>query len=332
MSAAIKSDSSLSELTFTSYELKFTPLRVSTMVTTAQLGITLNIPKLFSDIPLIDYYNLTNGVLKIESGKGVRGKSWRDVMRDEKKEKSFFNQATVVVRMEVADKYWKEINVKLFQNGGVQMTGVRSEKMAYDTLDWLIKHIQTHIPDVIGKTGTLHIHKCEVQLINSDFSIGAPIHREALHSVLKYNYHLASLYESTVYQGVKTKYFYNNVKPDGSFPGICACPTRCKGNGNGSGVGQCKKVTISPFQTGQVIIQASGLPGGSMAHIEEASKFIQSVFTTHNERVIRKQYVLPDSVVETVKEKDIKGKEKTIIPHPAPRHVFKIPSELLDES
>ena len=47
MSAAIKSDSSLSELTYTSYELKFTPLRVSTMVTTAQLGITLNIPKLF---------------------------------------------------------------------------------------------------------------------------------------------------------------------------------------------------------------------------------------------------------------------------------------------
>jgi hypothetical protein len=319
----------ISELSFTSYELKFTPLRVSTMVTTAQLGITLDIPKLFAEIPLIDYWNLSNGVLKIESGKGVRGVSWRDVMRDEKKEKSFFNQATVVVRMEVAEKYWKEINIKLFQNGGVQMTGVRSEKMAYNAIDWLIKFIQTHIPHVVGK-GDLHIHKCEVQLINSDFSIGAPIRREALHSVLKDTYHLASLYESTIYQGVKTKYFFNDTKPEDSFPGICACPTRCKGNGNGSGSGQCKKVTISPFQTGQVIIQASGLPSGSMAHIEEASKFIQSVFTTHIDKVIRKQYVLPEVATEKLKESETKT--KSIIPHPAPRHVFKIPSDLLDES
>ena len=69
-----------------------------------------------------------------------------------------------------------------------------------------------------------------------------------------------------------------------------------------------------------------------MAHIEEASNFIQSVFTTHNEKVIRKQYVLPDFIETLSKEKESKTKEKNIIPHPAPRHVFKIPSELLDES
>lgn len=319
------------DISHTTYDLIFTDLRVSTMVTTAQLGVTIDIPKLFSDVPLIEYWNLTNGVLKIESGKGVRGKSWRDIMKDEKKEKSFFNQATVVVRREVSEKYWKEINVKLFQNGGVQMTGVRSEKMAYDTIDWLVKHIQEKIPYVIGD-GDLHIHKCEVQLINSDFSIGAPIRREALHSVLKDTYHLASLYESTIYQGVKTKYYYNDTKPAGSLPGICACATRCKGTGNGSGPGQCKKVTISPFQTGQVIIQASGLPGGSMKHIEEAAAFIQSVFTTHADKVIRKKYVLPVDESEKPKESETKSKTKSLIPHPAPRHVFKISSDLIDDS
>ena len=318
----------ISDLCHKDYELKFTPLRISTMVTTAQLGVTINIPKLFSDIPLIEYWHLTDGVLKIESGKGVRGKSWRDVMRDEKKEKAFFNQATLVVRREVSNKYWKEINVKIFQNGGVQMTGVRSEKMALDTIVWLIKHMQETIPDVIGK-GDLHIHKCEVQLINSDFSIGAPIRREALHAVLKDTYHLASLYESTIYQGVKTKYFYNDTKPVGSLPGICACPTRCKGNGTGSGVGQCKKVTISPFQTGQVIIQASGLPSGSMNHILEAANFIQSVFISHCDKVIRKQYVIPELLVEKSKTET---KSKSVIPHPAPRHIFKISSELIDDS
>jgi hypothetical protein len=87
-------------------------------------------------------------------------------------------------------------------------------------------------------------------------------------------------------------------------------------------------VTISPFQTGQVIIQASGLPSSSMKHIEEAATFIQSVFTTHCERVIRKQYAVPEAVVEKTKSE----KSKSIIPHPAPRHVFKIPSELIDDS
>jgi hypothetical protein len=321
----------MEELTHKKYDLVFSSLRVSTMVTTAQLGVTIDIPKLFSDIQLIDYWHLTNGVLKIESGKGSRGVSWRDIMKDEKKEKSFFNQATVVVRREVSEKYWKEINVKLFQNGGVQMTGVRSEKMAYDTIVWLVSHIQETIPHVIGKKDELRIHKCEVQLINSDFSIGAPIRREALHSVLKDTYHLASLYESTIYQGVKTKYFYNDTKPTGSLPGICACATRCKGTGNGSGSGECKKVTISPFQTGQVIIQASGLPGGSMKHIEEAAAFIQSVFVTHSDRVIRKQYVVPiDGTSEKPKESETKT--KSLIPHPAPRHVFNISSDLIDNT
>jgi hypothetical protein len=315
------------------YELKFSPLRVSTMTTTVQLGVKINIPRLYETVPLLPYWYLSNGILKIQTGTSSRGVSCVNLMKQEKKTKgkiakAFFNQATLVVRREVSPSYWKEINVKLFKNGGIQMTGIRSSEMAQETMTWLLEHLQTTCTDLFD--GTPHIHKFQVHLINSDFSIGAPIRQEALHALITETYHLPSLYETTVYQGVKTKYFFNDAVPIISGrEGRCNCPTLCVGNGTGSGLNQCKKITISPFQTGQVIIQASGLPDGSMRHIHQAMKFIQSVFQHHAHKVIRKRYLLSSLVPA---EPDAKEAVAAWIPHPSLRHVVTVPvASLIDQ-
>ena len=106
------------------YELKFSPLRVSTMTTTVQLGVKINIPRLYEVVPLLPYWNLANGILKIQTGTSSRGVSCVNIMKQEKKTKgkvakAFFNQATLVVRREVSPMHWKEINVKLFK-GNIQ--------------------------------------------------------------------------------------------------------------------------------------------------------------------------------------------------------------------
>jgi hypothetical protein len=310
------------------YELKFSPLRVSTMTTTVQLGVKIDIPRLYETVPLIPYWNLTNGILKIQTGTSSRGVSCVNLMKQEKKSKgkvtkAFFNQATLVVRREVSPSYWKEINVKLFKNGGIQMTGIRSSDMARDTMTWLLEHLQTTCTDLFE--GTPHIHKFQVHLINSDFSIGAPIRQEALHMLITNTYHLPCLYETTVYQGVKTKYFFNDAPVAPGKEGRCSCPTLCVGNGTGSGLHQCKKITISPFQTGQVIIQASGLPDGSMRHIDQAMKFIQSVFQRHASEVIRKRYLLPSSTPAPVAPEA----STAWIPHPTLRHLVTVPIDSL---
>jgi hypothetical protein len=95
----------------------------------------------------------------------------------------------------------------------------------------------------------------------------------------------------------------------------------CEGNGTGSGVNQCKKITISPFQTGQVIIQASGLPDGSMRHVIQAKLFIQRVFQTHASEVIRKQYLLPTASNSAAAV----AESTTELPHPTSRHLISIP-------
>ena len=62
-------------------------------------------------------------------------------------------------------------------------------------------------------------------------------------------YKLYSLFESTIYQGVNTKYYYNK-KGDNSKPGQCCCKKACRGQGNGDGDGECKRITLAIFQTG----------------------------------------------------------------------------------
>ena len=308
----------MTDLTVVEPVLKFSNLRISTITTTAQLGTKIVLDALFEQIQILEYWDLNNGVLKMEFNGKQKGTSFKDIMLKPKiTNTSFFNQATLIVRQEVKPLIWKEINIKLFRNGGVQITGVKSIEMSSNALHWLLAHIQATcvVKPVFESTPALQ--KEQVQLVNTDFSIGAKIRREVLHKILSENYRLHSSYESAIYQGVKTKYFYNAQRPANHPPGICPCAKLCKGTGDGSKIGECKKITISPFQTGQVIITGAR----TMEQIEEGYVFIKDVFTKHANSILRKQYVLPET--EGQEEKPVKRHVQGWIKHPCPRNILK---------
>lgn len=315
-------------LSFISPTLNFSSLRISTITTTAQLGTKIVLDALFNQIHILEYWDLTDGILKMEFNGQVKGTSFKDIMLKPKESKtSFFNQATLVVRREVSHHNWKEINVKLFRNGGVQMTGVRSIEMASDTLRWLIPYLQIMCIALPIFTSVPNIHKEQVQLVNTDFSIGAKVRRDVLYRILVEKYRLNSSYESAIYQGVKTKYFYNAQRPASAPPGLCPCTKLCKGTGDGSVIGACKKITISPFQTGQVIITGAR----DMAQIYEAYEFIKEVFRTNADEVLRKVYVLPTAPAPSAitastapTSKKLSKKLQSWIAHPCPRNIVKI--------
>ena len=143
--------------------LNFSPLRISTITTTAQLGTKIQLDAMFNQITVLEYWDLNDGILKMEFNGKVKGTSFKDIMLKPKESKtSFFNQATLVVRREVSPLNWKEINVKLFRNGGIQMTGVRSIEMASDTLHWLIPYLQHMCTEEPIFTGAPRIHKEQV--------------------------------------------------------------------------------------------------------------------------------------------------------------------------
>jgi TATA-box binding protein (TBP) (component of TFIID and TFIIIB) len=304
------------DITFTTPTLHISPIRISTVVTTCHVGSVINLESLWEQIPILPYWDLNDGILKMAYKGKIKGTSWKDILqKPEKGGTFFFNQATIVIRREVSPLQWKEINIKLFRNGGVQMTGVRSEEMSQDAIEWLLRHLSSCTKPIF-ETPT-NIHKMQIQLVNTDFSIGAKIRRDALYKLLNERYHLSVSYEPSIYQGVKTKYFFNEKRAATCPPGICGCGEKlCKGTGDGTKLGVCKKITISPFQTGQVIITGAR----TMGQINEAYEFMKEVFQSNAEEILRKTYICPDVVTEEPTTK----KQSGWIHHPSPRNVFHI--------
>jgi hypothetical protein len=280
------------------------------MVVTAHLGTTLNLQRLlelFHEVAI----PLTwpeEGFLKVEykpilatasteakakqkakaQEKIVVGTCSRDELTKRKKSKNiFFNQSTLVVRRIYGttpdgSPQFKEVNIKLFKNGGVQMTGIPSDPFAQETLSWLAHQLSLFSQPVLDTPAKPH--RYSIQLINSDYQINGNINREKLHEILVSEYNLFSSFESTIYQGCDTKYYYNEAAPPDAPEGICPCgETMCTGTGDGRSLGQCKEITISPFHTGSVIITGAR----RFEQIEKAYVFINKILKHHCRDIIK---------------------------------------------
>jgi TATA-box binding protein (TBP) (component of TFIID and TFIIIB) len=249
------------------------------MVITANWGAPIQLDSLFESMRavIIPIWYPDEGVLKFEHKNQVLGSSHKDIFTNRKiTSKSFFNQSTIVLRRKTEDG-WKEVNVKLFANGGIQMTGVTSETFAYQAIEWLLRLIQT-LPQSPFKE-TPSIQRFSVQLINTDYALNKFINQDALHKILINQYNLFSMLEKTIYQGVNTKFFYNTSSPG---MGICTCKSFCKGQGTGEGEGECKRITMSIFRTGRIIITGAR----QLTQIEAAYDFLNRVLDKHHATVL----------------------------------------------
>ena len=297
--------------------LVISPLRISTMTVTANWGLPINLDCLFDQLKgsYIPIGYPEEGILKFEHKKVVVGACHKDLFTNRKAtNKSFFNQDTLILRRRFGQG-WKEVNMKLFGNGGIQMTGVPSQEFATDSVSWLLELIKrlpqspfaTGVPVTAGTpvtattaTGTPAaatagagtpaantvvvpaVTKISVPLINTDYSLSHDIQQDNLHRIFIEEYNLFSMLEKTIYQGVNTKYFYNTTN---NKTGVCRCAAFCKGQGNGSGNGECKRITMSIFRTGKIIITGAR----QMAQIHEAYEFLNRIFEKHATEVLIKR-------------------------------------------
>jgi TATA-box binding protein (TBP) (component of TFIID and TFIIIB) len=215
------------------------------------------------------------------------------------------DEASVISLIEAKGPQFKETNIKLFKNGGFQMTGISSEAMARSALTQLIAMNRDRGIWPSGEgLPTPHIQRFDTCMINSDYSIDKAIRRDRLYRVLVEDYGLWSTYEPTIYQGVNTKFFWNKARTAGTPPGICVCPTPCDGDGSGYAIGQCKKITIAPFRTGKIIITGAK----HVEQLDDAYNFMNEVFRTHAEHVLRDEAepVIVDTPVSTKKKPVVK--------------------------
>lgn len=269
-----------------SKDVSFTPLRISTNVATGNIGSQLYLDKVFEQLSqlLIPFGYPEEGILKMEHKDRVIGASARDLLTKKKAaKKSFFNQSTIVVRKRRLEDptQFKEVNLKLFANGGIQMTGITGLEFAKITLEWLLPQL-SRLPIPVSKE-PLTIKTLKIQLINSDYHVNATIHRDTLHQIISASpYSLFSSLEKLIHQGVNIKYYYNTSRTIGR-PGICACEKPCQGQGEGDAPGQCKKITILAFQTGDIIVTGAR----KYEQLEEAYHFMNQILKRHAREILR---------------------------------------------
>lgn len=122
----------------------------------------------------------------------------RSIIPKKKIKKAFDNQVTLVVRYKQGDTDC-EINIKLFNNGSLQLTGCKSFEGTIDALellfDILIKNNNLLIPTFnknmfYSDANNLHIEKLinfKISMINSDFDMCFTINRAKLDEMLQHD-------------------------------------------------------------------------------------------------------------------------------------------------
>jgi TATA-box binding protein (TBP) (component of TFIID and TFIIIB) len=264
-------------------EIKNLPngISISTMCASCKLNTRLNIPN-------IEKYLLLNSddILTVKMNKermrtliAVKNKPKR-MKKIETKTKQkdtsknhFYNQITVVVRVgqgQVKDlNEVPKINMKLFRNGSVQMSGCKSIKNINFALNKLIsklKEIKAKIEDgkIVEKTfieepDKITVNDFKIDMINSNYQVSMQLDRDKLYNLLLKK-KIKSSYEPCIRACVIIKYvpIVENIEQ--------------------------KEVSVFVFQKGNIIITGAR----SQSHIISAYNYMNEILLTHKDEIIKK--------------------------------------------
>ena len=168
----------------------------------------------------------------------------------------FYNCATVNV---VMTKH-KSANVKIFNNGKLQMTGIPHPEMGKTAVEYvcsLLKELSSKCSEedkIVLSKKRVELKDYKTVMINSCYDIGFSIDRESLYNIILNRYKLNTIFDSEGYPGVRIEYFYKKSNVGKKSEGKCNCSVKCKGKGTGIGENNCRKISIAIFQSGSAII------------------------------------------------------------------------------
>ncbi len=258
---------------------------ISTMCAKCKIGTEL-------DIDLIkNHMNLSfDDILTIK----INNENMRTLMEAKKKKRRtkrkakttnnpFYNQITVVVRINegsyknIHDE--PKINLKLFKNGSIQISGLKNIDYANRALNKLIYclsqvkgkvNADNTITDVhfVSDVNKLNITDFEIYMINSNYMVNMMIDRAKLYSLLLMKKIKAS-YEKCVRACVNVKY----VPPTHNS--------------------EEKDVSVFIFEKGNIIITGAR----NFHHVVATYDYINNILLNHIEEIIKKDDILEGNII-----------------------------------
>ena len=122
-----------------------------------------------------------------------------------KKKGAFYNCFVLIIRIKFNGTF-KEIHVKIFNTGKLEIPGIQNDDLLLQTLDILIETIKKYVSDDL----TYDKKKTETVLINSNFKCGYFIDRERLFDIIKSKYNINSSYDPCSYPGIQCEFYYDS--------------------------------------------------------------------------------------------------------------------------
>ncbi len=248
---------------------------ISTMCAKCKLGTELNIDLIKYHLPLN-----TDDILTVK----INTENMRTLIEEKKKKRRtkrkakiannpFYNQITVVVRINegeftnIHDE--PKINLKLFKNGSIQISGLKNIEFANRALNKLIYCLSQIKAKIINNVITeykfvediskLGINNFEIYMINSNYMVNLMIDRSKLYSLLLMK-KIKTSYEKCVRACVNIKYvppIHNEEEKD---------------------------VSVFIFEKGNIIITGAR----NFYHVIDTYEYINNILLNHIDEIIKK--------------------------------------------
>ena len=116
----------------------------------------------------------------------------KDIISYRGKQKGAFYNCFVILLRILIDDTFKEVHVKVFNTGKLEIPGMRDDKVLYIALKLLV--------DILNK----NIESSEV------FRCGFYLNRELLYDILKNKYRINCSYDSCSYPGIQCEFYYDS--------------------------------------------------------------------------------------------------------------------------
>ena len=168
-----------------------------------------------------------------------------------KRKSAFYNCFVVILRLIHNDRF-KEIHVKVFNTGKMEIPGIQDALILDKVMTLLVDIIKPLIyatDDAVNVPLRYLEDRSETVMINSNFSCGYYINREKLYKLFKYKYKINSNFDPCSYPGIQCEFYHDAslVKQTGTQPTANAVASA-------NAVATNTKVSFMIFRTGSVLI------------------------------------------------------------------------------
>ena len=173
--------------------------------------------------------------------------------------KGFAGQCTVIIKMDPTvskPKKGTKINIKIFQNGSLQCTGINKPYTGFLAV-YIIYNLCVQQKLI---TSPINMKFYKTVCINSNCKLPFKIERKEIYLILKNKYNVLTCFDLSEYPGVRVKFYFNSNNK--LHNGHCYCYPDSTDiciakKSTGYEFKSCRKISISIFHSGTILFSSS---------------------------------------------------------------------------